>query len=125
MKSFQPAILLLVLFITIILGCDQAQNKSSKTNKLTDEQLMDIVQEQTFRYFWDFADPHSGMTKERNTEVWITSGGSGFGVMAIIVGIERNYITREQGLERLLTRRASSVATKVPRPSNPPAVTSS
>ncbi len=98
MKSFQPAILLLILFIIIILGCDQTQKKSGNTIKLTDEQLMDTVQQQTFKYFWDFADPYSGMAKERNTEAWVTSGGSGFGVMAIIVGIERKYITRRARL---------------------------
>lgn len=102
MKSLNPTILLLVIFITLNSGCDHTRNKSDNNNKLSDEQLMDIVQEQTFKYFWDFADPHSGMTKERNTEAWVTSGGSGFGVMAIVVGVERKYVTRQQALERMI-----------------------
>jgi len=101
-KSLNPTILLLVIFITLNSGCDHTRNKSDNNNKLSDEQLMDIVQEQTFKYFWDFADPHSGMTKERNTEAWVTSGGSGFGVMAIVVGVERKYVTRQQALERMI-----------------------
>jgi hypothetical protein len=76
------------------------------TNKLplmSDEALLDLVQKQTFLYFWDFAHPGSGLARERNTSGdLVTSGGSGFGVMAIIAGIHRGFITREQGLERLL-----------------------
>lgn len=69
---------------------------------ISDEDLLTKVQQQTFKYFWDFAHPVSGMARERNTSGDIvTSGGSGFGLMAIIVGIERNFITRQQGIERL------------------------
>lgn len=69
---------------------------------ITDEELLTLVQQQTFKYFWDFAHPASGMARERNTSGdLVTSGGSGFGIMAIIVGIERGFITRQQGIERL------------------------
>ncbi len=72
------------------------------THELTDDELLDMVEEATFRYFWDFAHPGSGLARERNTSGDIvTSGGSGFGVMAILVGIERGYITREQGVQRM------------------------
>lgn len=77
---------------------------------LTDQELMDLVQEKTFKYFWDFANSPSGAAKERyhpnnpslNQNV-VTTGGSGFGLMAIINGIERGYITRDQGIQRLTT----------------------
>lgn len=70
---------------------------------MNDDEFMDMVQEATFRYFWDFAHPVSGLARERNTSLnTVTSGGSGFGIMAIIVGIERGYITRQEGLDRLL-----------------------
>ena len=69
---------------------------------LSDEALLTLVQQQTFKYFWDFAHPASGMARERNSSGdVVTSGGSGFGLMAIIVGIERGFITRQQGIERL------------------------
>lgn len=69
---------------------------------VSDDALLTMVQQQTFKYFWDFAHPASGMARERNTSGDIvTSGGSGFGIMAIIVGIERSFITRQQGLERM------------------------
>lgn len=69
---------------------------------IADEELLTLVQQQTFKYFYDFGHPASGMARERNTSGDIvTSGGSGFGIMALIVGIERNFITRAQGLERM------------------------
>ena len=80
---------------------------SLSAQELHNEALLDMVQRQTFRYFWDFGHPVSGLARERTDTVHVshevvTVGGSGFGVMAIIIGIERGYITREQGLERLL-----------------------
>lgn len=69
---------------------------------LSDEALLTLVQEQTFKYFWEFGHPVSGLARERNTSGDIvTSGGSGFGIMSIIVGIERNFITRQEGLSRV------------------------
>lgn len=79
-------------------------NPASDFPLLSDEALLTLVQEQTFKYFWDFAHPASGMARERNTSgSTVTSGGSGFGIMALIVGIERNFITRQQGLDRMNT----------------------
>ncbi|HFA48156.1 MAG TPA: T9SS type A sorting domain-containing protein [Bacteroidetes bacterium] len=72
------------------------------TFEMTDAELLTMVQQYTFRYFWDFAHPVSGMARERNSTSTVTSGGSGFGIMAILVGIERGFITREEGVGRLL-----------------------
>jgi len=73
------------------------------THVMSDEELLDMTQEATFRYFWDNTDPNSGLARERNTSgTTVTTGGSGFGVMAILVGIERGFITREQGIQRML-----------------------
>ena len=74
---------------------------------LSDEELLDLVQRQTFRYFWDFGHPVSGMARERSNTSFgygdevVTTGGTGFGVMAIIVAADRQWITREQAAERL------------------------
>ena len=68
--------------------------------QISDEELLTKVQQQTFKYFYDFAHPASGMARERNTSGDIvTTGGTGFGLMALIVGIERGFITRQQGIE--------------------------
>lgn len=78
--------------------------------QISDAALLDSVQKRTFNYFWEGAEPVSGMARERlhmdgnypqNDENVVTSGGSGFGIMAIIAGIERGYISREAGLDRM------------------------
>jgi hypothetical protein len=69
---------------------------------ISDDELLTKVQQQTFKYFYDFAHPASGMARERNSSgSTVTSGGSGFGIMALIVGVERGFITRQQALDRM------------------------
>ncbi|AYB33198.1 glucoamylase family protein [Chryseolinea soli] len=69
---------------------------------ISDEELLTLTQKQTFKYFWDMAEPTSGMALERKgSGPTVTSGGSGFGIMAIVVGMDRNFITRTEGVERL------------------------
>ena len=80
-----------------------ALDTSDKFERISDEELLTLIQERTFKYFWDYAHPVSGLSRERlNSGDIVTSGGSGFGIMAIPVGIERGFITREEGAERLL-----------------------
>ncbi len=77
-------------------------DQADKFSRIDDEELLTLVQQKTFKYFYDFAHPASGMARERNTSGdVVTSGGSGFGIMALIVGIERNFISRQQGIERI------------------------
>jgi hypothetical protein len=104
-------ILFAVLFIYI--SCSHSKkNFTSDVNTIPAEyvKIYDDVQRTTFNYFWDGAEPTSGLGRERfhvdgqypqNDKSVVTSGGSGFGVMAILVGIERKYITRQQGLQRM------------------------
>jgi exo beta-1,2-glucooligosaccharide sophorohydrolase (non-reducing end) len=73
------------------------------THDMVDEEFLDMVQRASFRYFWDYAHPVSGLARERlGSGETVTIGGSGFGVMALLVGIERDFIKREQGVERML-----------------------
>jgi len=82
---------------------EYSDTTSAATREFTDEEFLNMVQQYTFRYFYDFAHPVSGLARERNTSAdVVTSGGSGFGVMALLVGIERGFITREQGIARML-----------------------
>jgi hypothetical protein len=79
-------------------------DSADKFTRISDDALLDLIQQQTFKYFWDFGHPVSGMARERNTSGDIvTTGGTGFGVMGIIVGISRNFITRAEGLQRINT----------------------
>ncbi|MEW2921666.1 glucoamylase family protein [Muricauda sp. ANG21] len=78
--------------------------------EIEDDDLMDLTQAETFKYFWDFAEENSGGARERyhpndpgrDANV-VTAGGTGFGLMALLVGMERGFISREQGVERLTT----------------------
>ena len=99
-----------VFMITVFYSCSKNDNSNiPKTENISDNELLDIVQKQTFNYFWEFAHVSSGMALERSdlnayggeAPNIVTTGGSGFGVMAIVVGVERNYITRDQAIKRL------------------------
>lgn len=101
---------LLLLFVAFVSVSCKSKEQKNTTAELTDEELLDIVQQQTFNYFWDGAEPVSGMARERlhmdgdypqNDANVVTSGGSGFGIMAILAGIDRGFITRDEGLQRM------------------------
>ena len=107
MKKYIACLLIAFLSVVLFMACTGHQENNRKN--ITDEALMDLVQKQTFRYFWDGAEPVSGMARERihldgiypqDDQDVVTLGGSGFGVMAILVGIERGYINREEALVR-------------------------
>lgn len=75
---------------------------ADKFPRITDDALLTLTQKQTFNYFWEGADPSSGMARERNNSgTTVTSGGSGFGIMTLVVGMERNFVTRTEGVQRL------------------------
>ncbi len=108
MKILNP--ILLTVLTTILFSCSSS-NKTAGSNSIPGEydSLFNEVQRRTFQYFWDGAEPTSGLARERfhvdgvypqNDKNVITSGGSGFGVMALLVGMERGFITRQQGVER-------------------------
>ena len=71
---------------------------------ISDDNLLTLVQQNTFEYFREYAHPVSGMARERlGSGETVTTGGTGFGLMALLAGIERGFITREQGFQRLNT----------------------
>lgn len=107
---------IITVVAALVAGCnnptknkDTASSEIPQKNEIPDEALLDTLQKQTFEYFWSGAEPNSGLACERvhldnvypsNDKHIVTTGGSGFGLMAILVGIERNFITRQQALER-------------------------
>jgi hypothetical protein len=115
MTHFKSIIFFLALIFCV--GCKN-ENKSeankeigkTETKTLSKEALLDTVQRQTLKYFWDYAEPNSGMARERyhpdgeypkNDAHVVTTGGSGFGLMAIVAGIEREFIPRDSAVARL------------------------
>ncbi|GAT63844.1 glucoamylase family protein [Paludibacter jiangxiensis] len=74
------------------------------THKFTDDQLIDMVQRYTTRYFFDLAHPDCGMARERSNDNHgdiVTTGGTGFGIMALVAGAQRNYFPREQAMNKI------------------------
>lgn len=87
---------------------NNASSEKVNSSQLSDTMLIELVQKQTFNYFWDFAHPISGLARERSnvtdeygTEV-VTIGGSGFGVMSIIVAANRGWISRDSAAKHVL-----------------------
>src|SRR6266487_1463784 len=111
--KFTITITAFILFSCLFVLCKSETSRRSASAKKTimsDSALLDIVERQTFEYFWDGAEPTSGMARERfhedndypaNDKMIVASGGSGFGVMAILTGIHRKFISRDEGRARL------------------------
>lgn len=104
----------LIITSTFFISCGDLKDKKEVDENIVETteiaSLLDKVQQQTFQYFWEGAEPNSGLARERihidgdypqNDQNVITIGGSGFGLMAILVGIHNEYISREEGAERI------------------------
>ncbi len=110
MKYFKVIAIVHVFFFAITNSCLSQNNRIAieRQKNLSDTALVELVQKQTFLYFWNFAHPVSGMARERSNIAYdygnevVTSGGTGFGVMAIIVAAERGWITRDTAAKFLL-----------------------
>lgn len=84
-----------VSFVTIL-------DSTDKFPRISDSDLLTLVQQQTFKYFWDFGHPASGMARERNSSGDVcTTGGTGFGIMSMIVAANRNFVSRNDALNRI------------------------
>ncbi|RYU89636.1 beta-glucosidase [Mucilaginibacter terrigena] len=98
LKSAKGGSLQSALNINLTTGIDS----TDKFTAISDNQLLDLVQKQTLKYFYDFGHPVSGLARERNSSGdVVTTGGSGFGIMAMVVGVNRGFITRAGGLARM------------------------
>lgn len=111
MKRIALTILTLLVICNSIIAqqaTTTAFNPAARPKNLSDSALLDLVQKQTFRYFWDFAHPVSGLSRERSNQSFgygnevVTIGGTGFGIMSVIVATERKWIARDTAARFLL-----------------------
>jgi exo beta-1,2-glucooligosaccharide sophorohydrolase (non-reducing end) len=74
------------------------------TAQLDDEHLLTMLQEASVRYYWEGAHPVSGMIRENipGDDRLVATGATGFGIMALIAGVERHFIPRQDAVARLL-----------------------
>jgi len=110
-SGFTLACIIVIMLTGSCSGQKQKKTESDgyRISEISNDSLLTLIQYNTFKYFWDGAEPVSGMACERinvngiypeNDKNIITTGGSGFGLMAILVGIERKFITREEAVVR-------------------------
>ncbi len=117
-RSNQNKFVVLTAIVLSILSCKDDTKTQSNSDLASIEkakiewsknQLLDTIQYQTFNYFWDGAEPNSGLARERihmddvyptSPKNTVTTGGSGFGLMAILVGVERGWVTRKEAVKR-------------------------
>lgn len=108
MKSFD-SLRFILLFLLMASCWGNKIPPVDDCSETSDEALLTQLQRQTFNYFWDGAEPVSLLARERlhldgyyphNDQDVITSGGSGFGLMNLLVGIERGFIGRDVALMR-------------------------
>lgn len=108
--------ILTAITLTLFTSCkndkktdDIASAEVSEEQSLSEDALLDTVQKQTLKYFWDYAEPNSGMGRERfhpdgdypkNDAHVVTTGGSGFGLMGLVAGVDRGFIPRDSAVAR-------------------------
>lgn len=110
MNNLIPQLAVACTLVFSVACTRSTEQVTQEERTLSDDSLMTLVQARTFQYFWDGAEPNSGMARERfhvdgdypqDDKNVVTTGGSGFGIMGILVGIERGFILREEGFQRL------------------------
>ena len=93
---------------TVVGGVESppSQTASAAYDGMTDDQLLTLIQQQTFKYFWDYGHPVSGMAREGfgfgHSSETVTTGGTGMGLLTIMVGAQRGFVTRSDAANRIL-----------------------
>ncbi|HXL04285.1 MAG TPA: glucoamylase family protein [Bacillota bacterium] len=79
-------------------------HEASKLVLLDDDELLDFISKRAFDYFWHEANPHNGLIPYCNAaDSPCSVAVVGLGLTAIPVGIERGWISREEGYQRAVT----------------------
>ena len=85
-----------------------ALNPGRPPKGLPDDALLDAVARAALAYFWDFAHPVSGMARERSAGAFgydvdrvVCTGGTGFGIMALVSGAARGWLPRDEVADRI------------------------
>lgn len=103
-----------IMALSVCLSYTACHNPNKQVPKTADtlstETMLDSVQYRSFLYFWEGGKPYQGMTPERihldggypsHEAGIVTSGGTGFGIMALLTGMHRGWISAEEGYKRL------------------------
>jgi hypothetical protein len=73
-----------------------------RASPLVEPTLIDL-EERTFRFFWDTANPRNGLVPDRYpTPSFASIAAVGFGLTSYPIGVERGYVTRAEARKRVL-----------------------
>ena len=110
-NNYPFSICFVLLLIISSVGCSESsispppkeefEIPRSVIERISEDELLELVQKQTFSYFWEFADATSGMAKESPKNAVITIGGSGFGISCYPIAVERGWITKNEAIVRM------------------------
>lgn len=98
-----PATALSVDASTIVIAADADRPKPPFHFTVSDQALLDEIEHATFNYFWQCVSPTTAMVYDRTSSTVISSSGVGFQLAALPIGVERGWITRDEGTDRALT----------------------
>lgn len=110
MKYIAKMIILLPFLLLFVSCSKDTSTQTEEPTVLTDEEILNLAQKDALKYFWDYAETNSKLARERYhidepfvDENLVATGGSGFGLMTILVGIERGFVPRGEAITRLNT----------------------
>ncbi|TNE73347.1 Tat pathway signal protein [bacterium] len=111
-KSHAEKALLAIMLISLSVSLNACNTSNAKKqvapsqidiNSDEMKQFMSDLKKRTFTYFWDVVDTVNFQTDDRYPSRTFTSiAATGFALPAYIIGVENQYISREQAAERTL-----------------------
>jgi hypothetical protein len=93
------------MWIASVAGCGGAPAPETTGPAITagDLAMLDDIEYRTFMYFWQTADPTTGLVPDRApTPSFSSIAAVGFGLTADAIGAERGYVTRAAARDRVL-----------------------
>lgn len=100
LEAAQPSLLFLK---------EAGPSESVAREAMTDNEFLDLVQKRAAMFFWQEADPRTGLVPDRARNFAPRAGrvanlaATGFGLTALIIAQERGWLSRDQVYNRTLT----------------------
>lgn len=99
----RKSVLLLLFFLIVHSACTSASTPPPVKSDLSDQAFIELLEHRTFQFFWDQADPNTGLIPDRYpTPSFASISAVGFGLTAYTIGAQRGYVTRTQAADRIL-----------------------
>jgi hypothetical protein len=85
------------------------QPPAQKPTSITDEQLLEELQRRAIRYFWENADPGTGLVNDRannfaeDNYTAASTAATGYGLAALAIGVDHGWLDRTAAADRART----------------------